>query len=690
MKFRTQLILGYSIVLGMMIIVGAIVYTNINSLIQISKWVAHTHEVMEHGNELVAEMVNMETGMRGFLIGGKEEFLDPYKSGGKNFEKLMAESKALVSDNPTQVERLNKIEELAKQWDEKAAKIQIEERRKSNEGAEVVAKFKKIRERIIGKQIFDKLRGVLSGIDEKFKNIRSLEGQHLVQSILLDMVNMETGQRGFLLTGQENSLEPYHGGFNALGEHLDELRMLALRDQRSGVTDNDINQIKTLANDWMEKAANPEIEARRAVNKISSTMDDVAALVEKGAGKQYMDGLRAMISEFIDTEAKLLVVRDEEAASAASRTINITMFGTLLAIVIGIGVIIFMLRMVMKQLGGEPLEAANMAKEIAKGNLSMSFGTGMRKIGLIGTMQEMTEALRNIVEDVRNAGDNISSGSQALSSSAQQTSQGATEQAASVEEVSSSMEQMSSNIQQNSDNANQTNTIASKAAIDTKETGQAVSEAMTAMKEIASKISIIEEIARQTNLLALNAAIEAARAGEHGKGFAVVASEVRKLAERSQTAAGEITKLSNSSVQVAEKAGSMLNQLVPDIQKTAELIQEISAASNEQNAGADQINKAIQQLDQVIQQNASASEEMAATSEELSAQAQQLQSTMSFFKVGNTASRRLATPTAQVLQPKTKTAALPVPSQVRKPVSDAGVELDMGGDDQADADFERY
>ena len=182
------------------------------------------------------------------------------------------------------------------------------------------------------------------------------------------------------------------------------------------------------------------------------------------------------------------------------------------------------------------------------------------------------------------------------------------------------------------DNAQQTEKIALKSAGDARESGRAVGETVTAMKDIAGKISIIEEIARQTNLLALNAAIEAARAGEHGKGFAVVASEVRKLAERSQAAAAEISKLSSSSVQVAEMAGQMLEKLVPDIQKTAELVQEINSASSEQNSGAEQINKAIQQLDQVVQQNAGVAEEMSSTSEELAAQAENLQSAMEFSR----------------------------------------------------------
>jgi methyl-accepting chemotaxis protein len=248
-------------------------------------------------------------------------------------------------------------------------------------------------------------------------------------------------------------------------------------------------------------------------------------------------------------------------------------------------------------------------------------------------MKNMVERLRTVIADVKVVSDNVASGSQQLSVSSEQMSQGTTEQAASAEEASSSVEQMNATIKQNADNALQTEKIALKSATDAMDSGKAVSETVSAMKEIASRISIIEEIARQTNLLALNAAIEAARAGEHGKGFAVVASEVRKLAERSQFAAGEISKLSTISVEVAEKAGAMLARLVPDIQKTAELVQEISAASKEQTMGADQINSSIQQLNQVIQQNAGAGEEMSSTAEELSSQAKQLQVTISFFKI---------------------------------------------------------
>jgi methyl-accepting chemotaxis protein len=193
------------------------------------------------------------------------------------------------------------------------------------------------------------------------------------------------------------------------------------------------------------------------------------------------------------------------------------------------------------------------------------------------------------------------------------------------------MEEMASTIRQNTDNAAQTQSIATKVAEDANVGGEAVNRTVKAMRDISDKISIIEEISRQTNMLALNAAIEAARAGEHGKGFAVVADAVRKLAERSQAAAAEISNLSSTSVEIAENAGNLLNRIVPEIQKTSDLVREINAASNEQNIGAEQINQALQQLDSVIQQNASASEEMASTSEELAAQAEQLQETITLL-----------------------------------------------------------
>ncbi|ABW66683.1 methyl-accepting chemotaxis protein [Desulfosudis oleivorans] len=259
---------------------------------------------------------------------------------------------------------------------------------------------------------------------------------------------------------------------------------------------------------------------------------------------------------------------------------------------------------------------------------------------IIHAVIRMREHLGNVVVQVQATSDHVASGSEEMSSSSEELSQGSTEQASHLEEITSSMEQMSSNISQNADNASETERIAAQASRDAEEGGRQVQDTVRAMKDIAGKTSIIEEIARQTNLLALNAAIEAARAGDAGRGFAVVAAEVRKLAERSGEAAKEIAGLSSGSVAVAESAGAMLEKMVPDIRRTAELVQEISAASREQNAGAAQINSAISQLDHVVQQNAASAEGVSSTAQELAGQAQQLQDIMGFFRVGGGAVRR--------------------------------------------------
>jgi methyl-accepting chemotaxis protein len=334
------------------------------------------------------------------------------------------------------------------------------------------------------------------------------------------------------------------------------------------------------------------------------------------------------------------------------------------------------------------------AEEVANGNLTVELRERSPQDKLMQALAAMVAGLTRTVSDIRAIAGEVSAASQSISTASIQVSKGASAQAAAAEEASSSMEEMVSNIKQNADNAQQTDKIANKSAKDAQESGKSVLEAVAAMKEIANKISIIEEIARQTNLLALNAAIEAARAGEHGKGFAVVAAEVRKLAERSQKAAGEINQLSATTLKVSEKSGEMLDKLVPDIQRTAELVQEITAASKEQDTGAEQINKALQQLEQVIQQNASASEEMASTTEELTGQSDQLVSALSFFHTGDeeggpgrkgAKAQRQAAP-ARVAKPVGHGAAASA-----KPAARAGINLRLKDKhDELDGEFERF
>jgi len=356
----------------------------------------------------------------------------------------------------------------------------------------------------------------------------------------------------------------------------------------------------------------------------------------------------------VDLLDRIIHINEEVAAAAIEEAVADgaqVQFIAMVGIILGVVLALLLGLILTRGITGPVYKGVTFAQQMSNGDLTSVLDVNQRdEIGVLATaLQDMRNKLVSVVGDVKSASGNVASGSQEMSSTAQQLSQGATEQAASAEEVSSSMEEMGANIRQNSDNAMQTEKISQKAAQNAEEGGKAVAQTVEAMREISEKINIIDEIARNTNLLALNAAIEAARAGEHGKGFAVVASEVRKLAERSQKAAAEIADLSRSSVDVAEKAGEMISGIIPDIRKTAELVQEISAASKEQNSGADQINSALTQLDQVVQQNASASEEMASMSEELNGQAEQLQNTVAFFKIDESAgsARALAAPGAK-------------------------------------------
>jgi methyl-accepting chemotaxis protein len=324
-----------------------------------------------------------------------------------------------------------------------------------------------------------------------------------------------------------------------------------------------------------------------------------------------------------------------------------------------------------------------------------------------GDHQRMKDAVNALVDnlttfavDVADAANKVASGSQELSASAEQLSQGSTEQAASTEEASASMEEMAANVKQNAENASTTEKMAGQSARDAEASGVAVGKAVDAMQTIAQKINIVQEIARQTDLLALNAAVEAARAGEHGRGFAVVASEVRKLAERSQAAAAEIGTLSVDTVKVAQEAGSMLARLVPDIKKTAELVEEITQASREQDVGASQINQAIQQLDKVTQQNAAASEEVSATSENLAAQSEQLLGTIAFFRVSEAGAPKPVVLDRAVQQLSDKAAAMkatikpkrpaPVAARPAKKFANGGFAFDLDDvQDQDDAAYRR-
>ncbi len=337
------------------------------------------------------------------------------------------------------------------------------------------------------------------------------------------------------------------------------------------------------------------------------------------------------VDKLIDFQGNLTATAGHEAEEAGKSTQQLLILSGIFALLIAVSFAWFITRSITRPIA----EAAAAAQRLAEGDLTVRLNADSKdEVGVLMTaMQNMVNKLSEIIGNVRQAADNLTNASAQVSATAQSLSQASSEQAASLEETTASMEEMTASISQNTENANLTDNMATKAASEAAEGGQAVGKTVEAMKSIASKIGIIDDIAYQTNLLALNAAIEAARAGDHGKGFAVVAAEVRKLAERSQIAAQEIGGLATNSVQQAERAGNLLSEIVPAIQRTSDLVQEIAAASAEQSSGVAQINSAMMPLNQVTQQNASASEQLAATAEEMGAQAEQLQQTMMFFKL---------------------------------------------------------
>jgi len=377
----------------------------------------------------------------------------------------------------------------------------------------------------------------------------------------------------------------------------------------------------------------------------------------------YLEALTAVIAFQDDLMEE--AGKDSETAYKNARSLIISMASA--AVLLAVALSAWIVSSLLKQLGGEPAYAVAITRQVADGNLALDIQTHAKdRSSLLYALKAMVAKLSQVVSEVNSGAEALASASEEVSATAQSLSQASSEQAAGVEETSASIEQMTASIAQNTDNAKITDGIASKAAMEAVEGGEAVEATVAAMKHISRKIVIIDDIAYQTNLLALNAAIEAARAGEHGKGFAVVAAEVRKLAERSQVAAQEIGEIATSSVDLAEKAGKLLDEMVPNIKKTSELVQEITAASEEQSSGVGQINAAVSQLSQTTQHNASSSEQLAATAEEMNGMADQLLELMDYFKVAQ----------GRDLLPRQSDKAAPVPGQAsRKAGAKAALSL---------------
>ncbi len=625
-KIGGKIMLGFGLIALIALAIGIIGYTGVNRVS------TSFHEVSDVSLPGIESLKDLETGLENFRV-AQRSLLNPHIGGADKARQFQNMANARKRYN----EAISKYESLEHTADEAALWRQFREKLEAWRNANLE-----------GEKHLDELERLDIYYPMQFlKDLQTFQGDHY----LLQVNVANTIRNGRTFDGGEDHTACRLGHWlpTVKTTNPNVLAAFSACSEPHKKFHKAVHDVKQLVNSGRRDEAWKIYETIMIpqAEHVFSNFDRAIQEVEKAIAaferveSQAMNASRLAQAEALAVLNQIIKNNEDEVQKSVGNgalAVRASTAMVIVGIIVGLLLALLLGLLITRMIATGIVKGVDIAKTIAGGDLTaeidQEFLDRKDEIGqLANALQNMVLKLREIVESILNGSEGIAAASQEMASTSQEMSQGANEQASAIEEVSSSMEEMVSNIQQNADNSQQTEKIAVNAVKEIREGSEATNTAVIAMKNIAEKIRIINDIAFQTNILALNAAVEAARAGEHGKGFAVVAAEVRKLAERSKIAADEIDGLSKNGVDVAEKAGKKLIDIVPEIEKTAKLVQEISAASLEQNNGSDQINNAVQQVSSATQQNAASSEEIASSSEELASQAEALKEIIQYFTI---------------------------------------------------------